>query len=160
MDWRHPKIFNPMDHTVIGGPRTIPDFLKRRNRLAIGGKLIKGSAAAKRHMAYLRSLRGKTKRARGGALPAPVGKALTWGISNWIDWGKSYQEDRNKQIARIVELENKIKRARGGSVLTDGNTAANIFRGPAGWIRLAATNARKRKIEALEKQCRELGIAC
>lgn len=155
---RYQQLFNPMDYAVIGGPRSIPDFLKRRT--AIGGRLIKGSKEAKRRMAYLRSLRGKTRRTRGGALPAPVGKALTWGISNWVDWGKSYKQDRDQQIARIVELENKIKRARGGNVLTDGNTAANIFRGPAGWIRLAATNARKRKIEALEKQCRELGIAC
>lgn len=59
------NLFNERDHFVIGGPKSIPPWMRTGRALKGAGKrLIKGTKEAKERMAYLRSLRGK--KAHGG----------------------------------------------------------------------------------------------
>lgn len=82
------------------------------------GRLVKGSAEAKRYMAYLRSLRrgGHRRRrdpyydrrlARGGIAitPQQIGGVVEKSIRNWVDWGKAYKQERDAQISEIQQLE-------------------------------------------------------
>ena len=87
------------------------------------GRLIKGSAEAKRYMAYLRSLRGngggrrrrrtispthnRRQLVRGGIAidPSMIGGIVESSIGNWVDWGKGYKQERDAQLDEIRQLE-------------------------------------------------------
>ena len=86
------------DRFVIGGPKSIPPWMRTGRALKGAGKrLIKGTKEAKERMAYLRSLRGK--KAHGGFIfwkpskgPKPLRDKLQ-GIQTMLDKAKAL---RNK----------------------------------------------------------------
>ena len=122
-------------------------------------KLVKGSAEAKKFMAYLRSLRGK-KITKGGKRcmrgRGPIGDVIGNSLGYWTNYFGDWHTLRKAQLAEIERLKKKrdeLKKQRGGKI--DKNTVRDIFLGPVGWIHAGMTKKRQREIEQLKKEVGE-----
>jgi len=108
-----------------------------------GGKLIKGSAAAKQRMAQLRSLRKRGPRTKkGGSFLTSLIEPYTNFVGNWIKDRKQYRDEQLRQIA-------ELKKKKGGK-FDPKRDIVDFLAGPIGWTMMGLRKKREKEIEALQ----------
>lgn len=110
---------------------------------------VKGSEAARRRMAYLRSLKKKKsggRKKKGGSFILPL---IRTGLGLSINYYKKKLEDRQKQIDEINRLK-QLKKQQGGGF--DSRDIIDGLMGPYGWIAMAMRKKREREIEQLKRE--------
>lgn len=147
----------------------------------LGSRVKKGSLAAKRQMAWLRSLKG-TKKGSGYYYGEDAkkrqrlaGKMMLHDNHLWLkqrpiyggispftfvgpyfktlfNWGKSWHDENKEQKAELERLR-KLKASKGGKF--ELKDIGDFFAGPLGWIRMGIRKKRAREIEKLKNELGE-----
>ena len=136
------RVYDPRMHEQASQDQDPLDGVSLTN--LFGGRLKKGSKAAKRRMAFLRSLRRKKKSSTKG------GGILTTVLPTYLRLtGNFFKDHATTRRNQLAELE-RLRKLRGGKF--ELRDIRDFFAGPIGWAMMGVRKRREKEIEDLQRQ--------
>lgn len=136
------RVYDPRMHEQASQDQDPLDGFSLTN--LFGGRLKKGSKAAKRRMAFLRSLRRKKKSSTKG------GGILTTVLPTYLRLtGNFFNDHATTRRNQLAELE-RLRKLRGGKF--ELRDIRDFFAGPIGWAMMGVRKRREKEIEDLQRQ--------